>query len=370
MECLDQSETSVESEREMVLFYVYVLRDNSVPFYVGKGTKNRMFHHERDATRPGYRFRRSVHEKISKVLHGGRSIEYEVISCDSEQQAFDLEQKLILEHGRKDLGKGTLCNLTDGGEGVSGQSADTKQKRLQYHLGAKRTSLARHNMSMAQRKLRNEGWSATNQTRERQRAYGSNRVRTPEQREKIGAAGRRQVCKMDLDGKVLGVYASAKEAARAVGLKNSTSISKCCTHPGKYTAGGFFWELRDPALRKQFYGVLRTDLNGENGVLYDTAGQAATESNCSASGIVRCCNGQLETYIGYRWDYRTKDARVRIGSKKITQRTLQGDIVAIHNSVFEAAKSVNKTDVSTIYRCCKGEQNQTFGYKWDFVGSN
>jgi len=47
-----------------------------------------------------------------------------------EKDAFQLETFYIKRYGRRDLGEGTLCNLTNGGEGSSGYvcSMETRQK--------------------------------------------------------------------------------------------------------------------------------------------------------------------------------------------------------------------------------------------------
>jgi hypothetical protein len=79
-------------------FYTYLwLRDDGTPYYVGKG-------HGKRAYRKGC----PPHDRILVQPH------------PSEQDAFAAEIFLILYFGRKDLGAGCLRNLTDGGEGASG----------------------------------------------------------------------------------------------------------------------------------------------------------------------------------------------------------------------------------------------------------
>jgi hypothetical protein len=101
------------------MYYVYLLRDGGVPFYVGKGTKDRMYHHAWQARKKARNL--PVHNKIRKMWREGRDIEYEIVSrTEDDSEAFAIERRLIAEIGRRDRGVGSLMNLTDGGEGVSG----------------------------------------------------------------------------------------------------------------------------------------------------------------------------------------------------------------------------------------------------------
>jgi hypothetical protein len=85
------------------IYYVYqYLREDGTPYYIGKGKGDRAYGPHRI----------SVPNDVSRI----------VIIKDNmtEEEAFVLEQELILKYGRKDLGTGVLRNLTNGGEGTSG----------------------------------------------------------------------------------------------------------------------------------------------------------------------------------------------------------------------------------------------------------
>ena len=116
-------------------FYVYHwLREDSTPYYIGKGQTNRAFDKRRLYIPPRNRI---------KIVKDNLT----------EQQAFDLERKEILKYGRKDLGTGILRNKTEGGDGHTpteetrkklslalkgknkGKTAWNKGKKLNYNNG-------------------------------------------------------------------------------------------------------------------------------------------------------------------------------------------------------------------------------------------
>lgn len=99
--------------------YVYIHRrlDTNSIFYIGIGrTKNRMnSKHRRN------QYWRNIVNKVgfeSEVI-------YDNLTWDS---AKNFEIFLILLYGRKDLNKGILCNMTDGGEGALGRKHTDEAK--------------------------------------------------------------------------------------------------------------------------------------------------------------------------------------------------------------------------------------------------
>lgn len=144
--------------------YVYLdpSRSNE-PIYVGKGTRGRAYYHMR---------RKDMHpfvQRLQLMLKMGINpiIEFPFKDISSEEAVIN-EKHLIRVIGRKDLLKGPLLNLTDGGEGNVGAicSEEHKRKLSIAHTGKKASEEtrakmrdARFNMSAENKKKITDGSS-------------------------------------------------------------------------------------------------------------------------------------------------------------------------------------------------------------------
>lgn len=120
-------------------FYVYILaRPDGTPFYVGKGTGNRVYAHETEARRGCLCHKCNV---IRKIWRGGGELQrYTVFTTNNEREAFQVERETIAQFERKNL-----CNKSDGGEGPSGRFVSTAER--------KRRSQSYQNNPEARRKM-------------------------------------------------------------------------------------------------------------------------------------------------------------------------------------------------------------------------
>ena len=116
-------------------FYVYVLcRSDGTPFYVGKGVGLRIFQHEAEARNSD----RLTHKLnvIRSTSRRGESIRYCVESSFTvESEALARERELIALFGRSDRRQGPLTNQTDGGEGASNPSEESRERRRENLAG-------------------------------------------------------------------------------------------------------------------------------------------------------------------------------------------------------------------------------------------
>lgn len=115
--------------------YVYVLcRADGTPFYVGKGVQHRCFHHEAEARNTD----RLTHKLnvLRAMQRRGEAVRYCIESSfETEQEAHARERYLIELFGRHDQRRGPLTNQTDGGEGASNPSEESRDRRRQSLWG-------------------------------------------------------------------------------------------------------------------------------------------------------------------------------------------------------------------------------------------
>jgi hypothetical protein len=101
-------------------FYTYAyLREDGTPYYIGKGTKNRLYIKKKSEVKPP--------KDKSRIIFLKQNL--------TEEEAFKHEIYMIAVFGRKDLGTGILHNRTDGGDGNSNPSEETRKKLSEANIG-------------------------------------------------------------------------------------------------------------------------------------------------------------------------------------------------------------------------------------------
>lgn len=102
------------------IYYVYIYVDptDGQPFYVGKGKGNRYKQHLRLRSYDKNELKKN---KIKKILDSGKEPIIQFYAKDLlDEESIIIERQLISKYGRRNNNTGILTNMTDGGEGTSG----------------------------------------------------------------------------------------------------------------------------------------------------------------------------------------------------------------------------------------------------------
>ena len=102
---------------------------------------------------------------------------------------------------------------------------------------------------------------------------------------------------------------------------------------------------------------------------FDSLDIAAKEVNTTKQHLSRACLSVNKVFSGYFWSYQCKDPfkpEKDARKKEVFQFNPTGISVAHYVSVAEASRQtgISKTCIS---RCCRGEREQTGGFKWKYI---
>lgn len=195
-------------------------------------------------------------------------------------------------------------------------------------------------------------------------------------RERLSEANGQKVAQYDLNGNLIKLYKSIKEAARVTGV--CTSSINGCTLGKYYTGGKFIWIATDtpeqkiiPKFSKKYRGkISQYDLNMNFIATYNSGREASIKTGFNHENICSCCRGVLKSYKGYIWRYNGEKADynpIRKNQRPIEMLSLDGAIVRRYNSIAAAAKEHKLKDSACIKNCLCGNSKTSLGYKWRYA---
>lgn len=124
-------------------FYCYrhIRPDTNQPFYIGIGAKKETKEINLEYKR-AYDFNKRTKFWLRVFEKCNKQIDVEIIyETDSWDYAKEKEKEFIQLYGRRDLGNGTLVNMTDGGDGVlGGNPSEETRKKISDGLKGKKHS--------------------------------------------------------------------------------------------------------------------------------------------------------------------------------------------------------------------------------------
>lgn len=127
-------------------YYVYELKDpfTDTVFYVGKGSNDRMFIHEKKILRGEDTHNKHLDNKIRKIHRNEGSVVCEKV-FQSDNEANVLQQEILLI---ENIGLKNLCNMQGGGDGRS-PDEETRKKISENRKGIPVSEETKRRMSEA-----------------------------------------------------------------------------------------------------------------------------------------------------------------------------------------------------------------------------
>lgn len=131
--------------------------------------------------------------------------------------------------------------------------------------------------------------------------------------ENIDCSRRKEVLQYDLNGNLIRKYKSVTEAAKSIS-DQSTNISKACKRKKSIIKNSIWRYSNEPLnanehievinfLNRKKKPVLQYDRNNNLMNQFESAADAARQTNCDPRGIIRCCNGEYSHHHNYIWKY-------------------------------------------------------------------
>lgn len=199
----------------MPYLYRHIRLDKNEPFYVGIGSDKRYYRAFMKIKRNNmwYKITNKTDYRVEIVLD---ELSWEEV-CEKEKE-------FIAIYGRKDLHKGTLCNLTDGGEGAVGRkyitSDETKVKLSIAHKGKKSSEETKQKL---RERFANRVFTESH-LQALKKGWQTRKVKSPDEetRKKIASTlGSKPFKVFDLDGNFVGEFYSKAQVTRELNISKT-----------------------------------------------------------------------------------------------------------------------------------------------------
>lgn len=383
-------------------YYVYILLDsrypgeydneyftgvNFKPFYVGKGTENKLKKTPRHLRH--YNFCIKTPEKSNNphkcnVINKLNKLGFEpnfliVYQSDDENEVFDVEKKLIEYYGKSNNG-GLLTNIADGGTGgnlyfcipgLPERLSKISSERWSGENNPNHNRPLEETFSHQYKKINGYHWN-------------TGRSMSDETKRKIIKTRHEKLPYVErLDPDTLEVL-EVLQTLDAIAKYNQSGSSLYRAIKFGYKSNGFYWRYQGtelvvkPSLRPDYLPKPRInnytpkkvyfkyDINDVDEIEYKDIHEAGRIFGNSPHVIARKCNGNTKTKNIFRYEGSEYKFKLTGDGKIPILRIDKDGSQVIFNSVTEAALNSNNGNPSTIVSVCKGDRKSHRGYKFEY----
>lgn len=189
-------------------WYVYrhIRLDKNEPFYIGIGNKKNYAR--------AYQVNAERRNDIWNKIYNKTKIEIEIVSDNlTKIQASEKEKEFINLYGRIDLKNGSLCNMTDGGDGIWNciRSEETRQKLREQKIKEKNPMFGKKQ-------------SEETKLKRIKSLVGKKRSDEVKMKQSLSSVKSGQAKQVDIfkydNGEYVGRFYAISEACRILGFKN------------------------------------------------------------------------------------------------------------------------------------------------------
>ena len=262
-------------------YYIYIhYTPDNIPFYVGKGIKNRCLHkHSRS-----YWWNNIVNKY-------GYYIKIQEINLN-EDECLQREIYWIKYFGRKQYQEGTLINLTNGGEGVSGKLYTEEERQI-------KSKFFKENLEYLQSFGDRSKYFGKSLIGQDNPNYGNILGNNPLSK---------SVVKIDLKGNYICRYDCLKEAE----IKNNvTGVYQVCKGI-RNQLNGFIYVYEQDYINNNYNinlgktnkrVVLQINIDTKEIIKKYNSTQETKIDGFSPNNVAQACRGDKKTHKGFLWEY-------------------------------------------------------------------
>jgi hypothetical protein len=183
----------------------------------------------------------------------------------------------------------------------------------------------------------------------------------------------KEVVQYSLDGKMVNVYYSAREASRSVGISRSGIIGACRGHCK--TLGGYLWRFKedvvdgDSKVLEKIDPCLKTP-PGKRSWKWDR--DSCYKEALKYDSMKKFKRDNRKAYLAalnygytYEYDWMKKDVILGNSNKPVVQYDLEGNYINEYETTEEAALKEENTRTNILW-CCRGHIKTTKCKIWRF----